>query len=166
MFKAILLTLCVSLAGCATTLGAIGALSNAATPKVAASLQIGDKATEVTGKTETSTQTSKVDKVVAKKKAEVDQSNKKIDKKTEIGEVAGSVKVYQGPDALTLFFLAAGWPLFVAFLIYAVWRNRNVRITRRAPVEDDSGTEGAPEVLDTKVLRAVRLAEDVHHREP
>jgi len=147
-------------------LGAIGALSNAATPKVAASLQIGDKATDVTGKTEVTTQTSKIDTIVAKKKAEVDQSVKKTDKKTEIGEVSGSVNVNQGPDALTLFFLAAGWPLFVAFLIYAiVRRTRNVRISRGTPTEDDSGTEGAPEVLDTKVLRSVRLATDVHNRE-
>lgn len=167
MFKAIMLTLCVSLAGCATTLGAIGALSNAATPKVAASLQIGDKTTDVTGKTEVTTQSSKIDTIVAKKKAEVDQSVKKLDKKTEIGEVSGSVHVNQGPDALTLFFLAAGWPLFVAFLIYAiVRRTRNVRINRGTSAEDDSGTEGSPEVLDTKVLRAVRLAEDVHQREP
>lgn len=167
MIKAIMLSLCVSLTGCATTLGAISALSSAATPKVAASLQIGDKATDITGKHEAVSQSSKIDTIVAKKKAEVDQSVKKVDKKTEIGEVAGSVSVNQGPDALTLFFLAAGWPLFVAFLIYAiVRRTRNVRINRGTSAEDDSGTEGSPEVLDTKVLRAVRLAEDVHQREP
>lgn len=172
MIKALVTLLCVlMLSGCASTLGAIGALSSAATPKVAASLQIGDKQTAVSGTTigttETSTQKASVKKITSGKKAEVDQSTKKTDKKTEIGEVAGSVTVNQGADTMTIIFLALGWPLFLLFLIVSLWRRvRNVRNNRRETIEGDAGTEGTPEVLDSKVLRSVWMAKGIHHREP
>lgn len=171
MIKALVTLLCVlMLSGCASTLGAIGALSSAATPKVAASLQVGDKQTQVTGTTigttETSTQKAAVKKITSGKKAEVDQSTKKTDKKTEIGEVAGSVTVNQGADTMTIILLAMGWPLFLLFLIVSLWRRvRNVRHNAREIIEGDAGAEGASEILDTKVLRSVRLAKGIHNGE-
>jgi len=162
----LVLIMVLALQGCATTLGALGALSSAATPKVAASLQIGDKQTQVTGttvgKTETSTQKATVKKITAQKKAEVDQSTKKTDKKTEIGEVAGSVLVNQGPDAWTLAALAAGWPLFVLFLIYATLRRvKSVRSNSGTSPLSDEGAAGTPEVLENEVVRSLRLAKEV-----
>lgn len=147
MIKVLVLSMALVLSGCAGTLGALGALSSAATPKVSADLQIGDKKTDANvsgttiGKTEKSTQNSTIKKVQAAKKAEVDQSLKKEDKKTEIGEVAGSVQVNQGPDKLTLVFLAMGWPLFVGFLLFVILRRvRNVRAISREALAGDAGT--------------------------
>lgn len=170
MIKALVIVSMLMLSGCATTLGAIGALSSATTPKVAASLQVGDKQTQVTGttvgKTETSTQKATVKAITSGKKAEVDQSTKKTDKKTEIGEVAGSVTVNQGADTMTIIMLAMGWPLLILLLMFMLWRRvRNVRDNRRETVESDAGTEGTPEVLDSKVLRSVWMAKGIHHRE-
>ncbi len=125
MIKVIVLALCMGLAGCASTLGAVSALSSAAVPKVSASAHIGDKKTEV-GKAEaqvgSKTKSTATVKSVKGKKAEVDQSVKKEDKKTEIGEVKGSVTVQQGPSTVTLIAMAAGWPLFVLFLIFVIVR--------------------------------------------
>lgn len=167
----LVLIMVLALQGCATTLGALGALSSAATPKVAASLQIGDKQTQVTGttvgKTETSTQKATVKKITAGKKAEVDQSTKKTDKKTEIGEVqsGGSVLVNQGPDMWTLIGLAAGWPLFVLFLIYATLRRvKSVRATSGTSPLSDEGTTSTPEVLENEVVRSLRMAAEVRNR--
>lgn len=165
----LVLLMVLVLQGCASTLGAIGALSSAATPKVSASLQVGDKATTVTGttlgKTETSTQKATVKSITSGKKAEVDQSTKKTDKKTEIGEVAGSVTVNQGPDTLTLVLLSLGWPLFLGFLIYiALRRIKSVRSNSGTPAPSDAGTEGTPEVLENEVVRSLRLAAEVRNR--
>ena len=167
----LVLIMVLALQGCATTLGALGALSSAATPKVAASLQIGDKQTQVTGttvgKTETSTQKATVKAITSGKKAEVDQSTKKTDKKTEIGEVqsGGSVLVNQGPDMWTLIGLAAGWPLFVLFLIYATLRRvKNVRSSTGESPLSDEGTTGTPEVLENEVIRSLRMAAEVRNR--
>lgn len=118
---------CLSLllAGCSTTaaVGALTSLVSPATKGVSAELQLGDEATQVhtTGKTETSSAVSSVEKVEAKT-ASVDQSNKKTDRKTEIGEVKGDVKVTQGPSIGIMLFLGAGWPLFLGFLVYLLHR--------------------------------------------
>lgn len=159
----------LALQGCASTLGAIGALSSAATPKVSASLQVGDKQTNVSGttvgKTETSTQKATVKSITAAKKAEVDQSTKKTDKKTEIGEVAGSVTVNQGPDKLTLILLALGWPLFISFLVYVILRRiKNVGSPiDGASAPSNAGVKGTPEVLEDEVLQSLRLAAPVRN---
>lgn len=170
MTKVLAIVMMLMLSGCASTLGAIGALSSATTPKVAASLQVGDKQTQVTGTTigttESSTQKATVKAITSGKKAEVDQSTKKTDKKTEIGEVAGSVTVNQGADTMTIILLSMGWPLLILLLLFMLWRRvRNVTNERRETAESDAGTEGSPEVLDPKVLRSVWMAEGVHNGE-
>lgn len=112
----------VLLTGCAAApvLGTVTSLASAAKSGVSADLQIGDKQTQAEVVAQ-KTVTSSASKVKAKE-ATVDQSTKKEDKKTEIGAVQGDVKVVQGPSALTLLALAAGWPLFVIFLIVALYR--------------------------------------------
>lgn len=167
---ALAICLMLGLQGCASTLGAIGALSSAATPKVSASLQVGDKATTIQGttlgKTEQSTQKATVKSITSGKKAEVDQSTKKTDKKTEIGEVqsGGSVLVNQGPDTLTLVALAAGWPLFVLFLIYATLRRvKSVRANSGESPLSDEGTPSTPEVLEDENIHPLRLATEVRN---
>lgn len=146
MMKIIALALCLGLTGCASTLGAIGALSSATVPKVSASAHIGDNKTKVDkaeAQVGSKTETKSTVKKVEAKKATVDQSTKKQDKKTEIGEVKGNVSVQQGPDAFTLVALASGWPLFVLFLIWvALRRVRNVRNRRRETSEDNTGVAG------------------------
>lgn len=144
--KAVAITVMIALSGCASTLGAIGALSSAATPKVEASLQIGDKQNQTkvegatVGKSQTSTTQSKIKEVKAAKKAEVDQSQQKTDKKTEVGEVKGNVMVNQGPDKMTLVLLSLGWPLFVGFLVYIILRR--VRDVRNSAGEIAGGNSG------------------------
>ncbi len=89
MIKILVFTMALFMTGCSGILGGISALSSAATPKVSADLQIGDKKIDTNvsgttlGKTEKSTQNSTIKKITAAKKAEVDQSTKKTDKKTE-----------------------------------------------------------------------------------
>lgn len=129
MIKALLLAAMIAVSGCAGTLGAVSALSSAAVPKVSA--HIGDNETKV-GEAQVGSKTesqSKVEKIKAKE-SKVDQSTKKEDKKTEVGTVQGDLKVNQGPSALTLAFLGAGWPLFMVFLVWvALRRAKNVNIT-------------------------------------
>lgn len=130
MFIRFVQTACLTLmlTGCAASsaVGVLTSLASTASQGFSADLQVGDKATQVTttGKTEASSAVSSVEKVEAKS-ASVDQSNKKTDRKTEIGEVKGDVKVTQGPSIGILLFLGAGWPLFLGFLIYLIRRRMN-----------------------------------------
>lgn len=117
-----------SLCGC-STVSAVSTIASSISPiskgGLSAELQVGDKTTQVkaTGKSESITLEAKVEKVQAKK-ATVDQSTKKEDKKTEIGEIKGNVQVTQGPSAGTLVFLGSGWPLFLLFSMYLLLRKR------------------------------------------
>lgn len=120
------LFLSLFLTGCAGPLGVVSALSSATTPKVSASAHIGDNKAQV-GEAQLGSKTEAKSTVKAKK-AEVDQSTKKEDKKTEVGTVQGDLKVNQGPGVTTLVFLGAGWPLFILFLLWlALRRVRNAR---------------------------------------
>ena len=125
---AILIVMCLLLGGCSTSSVLKGALSSALGTGPSASLEvdIGDKevARGSTIASSTSKQETKVESVKAEKEIKLDQSSKKKDQKTEIGEVKGNVSVQQGPSGWNLFLLGAGWPLFVVFLIYALLRSR------------------------------------------
>jgi len=124
----VLIVMCSLLGACSTSAVLKGALSSALGTAPSASLEIdvGDKevAQGATIASSTSKQETKVEKVEAQREVKLDQSSKKKDQKTEIGEVNGNVSVQQGPTALNLFLLGAGWPLFVFFLIYALVRSR------------------------------------------
>lgn len=119
--------LALSLTACSTPVGLVtGALSSAiAKPAgVSASLQIGDKQTAVQGTTlgKSDSSTKQVQQKIKAKKAEVKSDESQQSKKTEIGAVTGNVSVQQGPSTSTLVMLAAGWPLFITFLIVILWR--------------------------------------------
>jgi hypothetical protein len=110
---ALLLTGCSGMAA----LSAVSALSSAPSG-VSASLQVGDKATEVAKGATVGTSTeakvvSKVGPIAAQREVKVDQSTQKKDQKTEIGEVKGDVKVIQGPTGSTMGFLYIGWILAI-----------------------------------------------------
>lgn len=128
MSRIALITLVLLLQGCSTGSVIKGVLSSAvgAGPSVALDAQIGDEkiAEGATIGSSTTQQSSKIETIVAKKDAKVDQSTKKKDQKTEIGEVKGNVSVQQGPTPLGLALLGAGWPLFVIFLIYVIFRRK------------------------------------------
>lgn len=118
--------LALSLTACSTPVGMVtSALSSAvAKPGVSASLQIGDKQTAVQGTTlgKSDSSTKQVQQKVVAKKAEIKSDESQQSKKTEIGAVTGNVSVQQGPSTSTLVMLAAGWPLFITFLIVILWR--------------------------------------------
>ena len=124
----VLILTCSLLGACSTSSVLKGALSSALGTGPSASLEVdvGDKevARGATVASSTSKQETKVETVKADKEVKLDQSSKKKDQKTEIGEVKGNVSVQQGPTAWNLFLLGAGWPLFVFFLIYALLRSR------------------------------------------
>lgn len=170
------LIVCFMLNGCAAS-GIISALSSVGTPGVAASLQVGDKEVEVAkdadikvgSKQENSQVTSSIQAVTAQKEAKIDQSSQKQDKKTEIGEVQGDVKVSQGPSAGLLAFLASGWILLSAIPLLVIWfflkrGQKNVGTDSRTPIEGDDGAEGSSAVLEDELLSALRMAEELHKR--
>jgi hypothetical protein len=72
---------------------------------------------------------SKVSDIKADREVKVDSSSQKQDKKTEISEVRGDVKVIQGPSGGLMAFLASGWVALavipLAFLLY-LFRRRKV----------------------------------------
>lgn len=123
-FALILSVILVS--GCSTGSILKGVLSSATGggPSASLDIQVGDDkvAEKATIGSSTTKQDSKIETVVAQREVKVDQSAKKKDQKTEIGEVKGNVSVQQGPSAWNLFLLGAGWPLFVLFLVYALVR--------------------------------------------
>jgi hypothetical protein len=128
MQRLCLVLLCTLLGACSTGSVIKGVLSSAvgAGPSASLEVDVGDKevARGATIGSSTTKQESKIETVKAEKEVKLDQSSKKKDQKTEIGEVKGNVSVQQGPTALNLFLLGAGWPLFVFFLIYALVRSR------------------------------------------
>lgn len=117
------------LQGCSTSALLGGVLSSATGggPSASLDLQLGDKevAKGATIGSSTTAQSSKIETIVAQKDSKVDQSTKKKDQKTEIGEVKGNVSVQQGPSPLGLALLGAGWPLFVVFLVYIIFRRKS-----------------------------------------
>lgn len=123
-----LIVMCSLLGACSTESVIKGALSSALgnTPSASLEIDVGDKevAQGATIASTTSKQETKVETVKAEREVKLDQSSKKKDQKTEIGEVKGNVSVQQGPSGWNLFLLGAGWPLFVFFLIYALVRSR------------------------------------------
>lgn len=118
------------LTGCGTTSAITSALSSAINPGVSASLQIGDdhNSVDTVGKKETTTVESKVSDIRADREVKVDSSSQKQDKKTEISEVRGDVKVIQGPSGGLVAFLASGWVALalvpLAFLLYLYRRRK------------------------------------------
>jgi hypothetical protein len=128
MQRLCVILMCSLLGACSTGSVLKGALSSAlgTGPSASLDVQIGDKevARGSTIASSTSKQETKVETVSAQREIKLDQSSKKKDQKTEIGEVQGNVSVQQGPTGWNLFLLGAGWPLFVSFLVWALLRSR------------------------------------------
>lgn len=128
MSRIALILLLVTLQGCSTGSIVKGVLSSAVGggPSASLDVQVGDDkvAEGATIGSSTSQHSSKIETIVAQKDSKVDQSTKKKDQKTEIGEVKGNVSVQQGTPAFGLFLLGAGWPIFVAYLIYTLFRRK------------------------------------------
>lgn len=125
---------CSLLGACSTASVVSSVLSSAvgSKPGVSAELQIGDdtlQTEDVTvGKKEEVVVTTTIEqKVETAKVVKADSSVKKVDKKTEIGEVTGSVSVNQGPTTGVLVALGLGWPLFFIYLIIRIWRLINAK---------------------------------------
>ena len=123
IIRAISLGVTLSLSGCAA-LPWVSALSSASSG-VSASLQVGNKATEVAkgatiGTSSEAKVDSKVGHIEARRDSKVDQSTQKKDQKTEIGEVKGDVKVIQGPTGGTMAFLYLGWILAIGLPLGAL----------------------------------------------
>ena len=118
----LLLTGCAALSGASALSSIVSPGVSALVPKGGIDAQIGDRTLK--GQENKSKVQAKVEKIKAKE-AKVDQSSQKKDQKTEIGEVKGNVKVVQGPSTFTLLALALGWPLFVTYLVYSLWRKKN-----------------------------------------
>ena len=119
---AVMLTGCAALSGASALSSIVSPGVSALVPKGGIDAQIGDRTLK--GQENKSKVQAKVEKIKAKE-AKVDQSSQKKDQKTEIASVAGDVKVQQGPSGFTLGFLGLGWPLFVIYLVYSLWRKRN-----------------------------------------
>lgn len=132
--RALLVGLTLWLTGCSgmAALSAVSALSSAPSG-VSASLQIGDKATEVAKGATVGTSSeahveTQIGPIAAQKDVKVDQSTQKKDQKTEIGEVQGDVKVIQGPTGSTMGFLYLGWILALGLPIATLlWLYRRTR---------------------------------------
>ena len=124
-----LVVLLFNTSGCSTTALVKSVLSSVAGqgPSASLSVDVGQKEIArgaTVGASTSIAQDTKVDKIEAKKDVKLDQSSKKKDQKTEIGEVQGNVTVHQGPSIPELLLLGLGWPLWILFLIYIVFKKR------------------------------------------